>query len=289
MKGSDQAKISADISATADEVLQYQAKQYVSSMEATWRILDYPIMGNKPAIMRLPIHLENQQQITCNSHNRTNVEEALQWYHETPLTQYFIANQHYPEAHNIFYKNFPEKFAWKNKSWHLRIHSTNPPYTIGCLYSIHPSKEELFCLRLLLLHSKGHQTWNDIHTINEIQYPTYKAACIALNLIENDTIWIECMDEAICIHIPSICRNLFIFILNESLPSDPKGLFDRYQQFLSSDFLHYHSNQTHGSLEPSIKQKFIETKVAYLWFCWWSGLFFGFIVLAHCFWTTNCV
>jgi len=51
---------SQNISATADEVLQYQAKQYVSSMEATWRILDYPIMGNKPAIMRLPIHLENQ-------------------------------------------------------------------------------------------------------------------------------------------------------------------------------------------------------------------------------------
>jgi len=39
----------------------------------------------------------------------------------------------------------------------------------------------------------------------------------------------------------------------------------------------------------SIKQKFIETKVVYLWFCQWSGLFFGFIVLAHHCWTTDCV
>jgi len=31
----------------------------------------------------------------------------------------------------------------------------------------------------------------------------------------------------------------------------------------------------------SIKQKFIETKMAYLCFCWWSSLFFGFIVLAR--------
>jgi len=38
----------------------------------------------------------------------------------------------------------------------------------------------------------------------------------------------------------------------------------------------------------SIKWKFVETRVAYLWFCQWSGLFFGFIVLArHCR-TTDC-
>jgi len=40
----------------------------------------------------------------------------------------------------------------------------------------------------------------------------------------------------------------------------------------------------HQSKVTSIKQKFVETC-----FCQWSGLFFGFIALAHCCQTTNCV
>jgi len=56
-----------------------------------------------------------------------------------------------------------------------------------------------------LLHHKGHKTWEDVRTIEGFVYPTHKAACIALDFIENDSIWIESLEEACQIHLPPVC------------------------------------------------------------------------------------
>jgi len=113
-----------------------------------------------------------------------------------------------------------------------------PPETIGHLITIHPSQDKAFCLQLLLLHQKGHKTWEDVCTIEGVVYPTYKAACIALDLIENDSICIESVEEACQIHLPPVCQSLFIFILTECLPSQPSVLFEKFSGFLTYDYLH---------------------------------------------------
>ncbi|VDM92856.1 unnamed protein product [Onchocerca ochengi] len=44
-----------------DEIAQYQAGRYISSNEAVWRILSFPIYERSPAVVHLAVHLENGQ------------------------------------------------------------------------------------------------------------------------------------------------------------------------------------------------------------------------------------
>ena len=38
--------------------------------------------------------------------------------------------------------------------------------------------------------------FKDLQTVDGELCPTFKAVCVAMNLIENDEMWINCMDEA---------------------------------------------------------------------------------------------
>ena len=66
-----------------------------------------------------------------------------------------------------------------------------------------------------------------------------------MNLIENDKMWIDCMDEAKNLYTATSCTNLLIAILSENEVANPQGLFDRYQDFLITDFLYEQQQQQH--------------------------------------------
>ena len=46
-----------------DEILTYTETRYVGTVEACWRILRKPLQDKSHSIMRLPVHLPNQQSI----------------------------------------------------------------------------------------------------------------------------------------------------------------------------------------------------------------------------------
>ena len=64
-----------------------------------------------------------------------------------------------------------------------------------------------------------------------------------MNLIENDEMWINCMDDAMNLYTATSCTNLLIAILCENEVTNPWGLFDRYHNFLMKDFLYQHQQQ----------------------------------------------
>jgi hypothetical protein len=143
LKGSDQATISLKDPINPDEISLFQSKRYVGSMEAMWRILQFPSVQVKPAITRLPIHLENQQRVLYNPNNRTEAQEALDKAQFTMLTQYFKANQEIPAARNVHYSEFPEKFTY-NSTRHKWYKRKKKHKAIGRMYAVHPRHEEKF-------------------------------------------------------------------------------------------------------------------------------------------------
>ena len=56
-KGPDKAMIEVSI----NEVRQYQDCRYFSAHEACWRLFRFPMHGRYPAVVRLQVHLPNQQ------------------------------------------------------------------------------------------------------------------------------------------------------------------------------------------------------------------------------------
>lgn len=46
-----------------DEITRGQMCRYISSNEAVWRILSFPIHARDPAVIHLAVHLENGQRV----------------------------------------------------------------------------------------------------------------------------------------------------------------------------------------------------------------------------------
>ena len=137
-----------------------------------------------------------------------------------------LGRESYPQnLKEILYEDFPSYFVWNNKdhfwSRHQRWHQ------LGRLVAVHPSTDngELFCLRCLLKHVPGATLFKNLRTINGILYPTYCAACIALELLEDDLIWKKTLEEATLWARPKHLCSLFVTILLICFPSCPKELF----------------------------------------------------------------
>jgi hypothetical protein len=104
------------------------------------------------------------------------------------------ANKKYPEARNLTYGEFPTKFVWKESEhqWTPRKQG----FSIGRLHFAAPASGQLFYLRTLLNYVKGPTSYDDIKTINNIKYDTFKDACFALGLLDDDREFIDAIIEA---------------------------------------------------------------------------------------------
>ncbi|GFW10572.1 ATP-dependent DNA helicase [Trichonephila clavipes] len=58
-----------NVAAPLDEINQYQFGRYISSNEAVWRILSFPIHERHPTVVHLAVHLENGQRVYFTADN----------------------------------------------------------------------------------------------------------------------------------------------------------------------------------------------------------------------------
>ena len=85
-KGCDQAMFTLQ-SSRVDEISDYQNARYVSSNEAVWRILEFPIHERDPPVQQLAVHLENGQCVYFTED--TARDQASRDPPKTTLTEFF--------------------------------------------------------------------------------------------------------------------------------------------------------------------------------------------------------
>ena len=83
------------------------------------------------------------------------------------------------------------------------------------MISVHPSagNGELFYLQKLLKNVPGATSFDDLKTFHGIIQPTYRAACVELELLEDDQLWCKSLEEATLWASPQSLRMLFATIL----------------------------------------------------------------------------
>ena len=200
-----------------DEIKQYMEGRYISSHEACWRILGFETNGISHNIVRLPVHLPNQQYVTF--HAARPIETALQNNEKTMLTEFFKVNldiqqsiQNGVAPQNLFtYCEFPEHYAWnqRTKTWVRRQRA----WKVVARMTMAPPGTEQFYLRMLLNHVRGPTSFNDLKTHNGTEYPTFKEAALAKGLLHNDAEYEACMQEATLSAMPNQIRRLFVTLL----------------------------------------------------------------------------
>jgi len=218
------------------EIETYITRRYMCACQAYWRTAEFVTIEIKPSVLQLPLHLPEEQTVTYEA-TQSGARDALARNAKTMMSEYFEANK-CPErgaaARLLKYEDFTDSFVWnaKDKRWNERQRGTQ----IGRMVSIHPGNGDIFYLRLLLKNKVGATSFQDLQTVDGEELPTFKAACVALELCEDDKQWYETMEEAVQISVPSVIRDLFCSILLNCQPTDPPGLLKEFSAAMSEDY-----------------------------------------------------
>ena len=86
----------------------YVESRYVSTIEACWRILSIPLYNKRHTIIRLPMHLPNQQTVMIhNNPEDTTLENVINQM--TMLSDYCALNARDENAHSTLTLKFLSK------------------------------------------------------------------------------------------------------------------------------------------------------------------------------------
>jgi hypothetical protein len=281
-----------NVPAARDEVQNYLDGWYVSASEACHRFFAFDLHGMHPNVYRLAVHLPNEQ--TTYFPKGTTVGEAMMRNNSTTLTgwcdfnrkaksEYAVAGTlahnsndpapPFPAALTTLYPDYPKITVWSKskKAWHLRKRAAGRRGacrnnhvtlgTVGCMYFVQPIEGERYYRRVLLTHVTGATCFEDLRTTHRphiptiVVHPTFKVACLARGLLQDDAKWDQCLSEAVDVQLPRSLRQLFVSLLIFNNVTNPGRLWDRHKGALTEDFLHQ-ARQVSGQ-KASTKEVYI--------------------------------
>ncbi|PIA58458.1 hypothetical protein AQUCO_00500412v1 [Aquilegia coerulea] len=132
-------------------------------------------------------------------------------------------------------------------TWRLfgnRIHDECPSVTRlalhlkGRMYFANPNCGERFYLRLLLTVVPGPISFEELYKVDNVEYKTYKEACIARGLLEDDNECDQCIKESAKMKTGYRLSKLFCLILTDCNPTQPDVLWGKHALQICYDLPH---------------------------------------------------
>jgi hypothetical protein len=240
-----------------DEIEEYWNARYLSSTEATWRILGFHITQKIPAVTCLAVHVENSIHHS-RYHTRANIHSQSKLLHYFARPQgSFIINQSQRSFDSLLYVEyfsffrlqpyeamndvrnnfFKERYTIQNSPCMHVVQRLPRTHHIARLQSVHLSVGELFYIRALL-QNRPATSFTDLRTINNITYPTFQEAAIALGIFAHESEAEYSFLEAIHnLRTPRELRFLFIHLLTNDCIHTPINIWNKFHINLSQDFI----------------------------------------------------
>ncbi|CAN1164946.1 ATP-dependent DNA helicase PIF1 [Linum perenne] len=230
-KGPDRSAVIA-AAPPVDEIAQYLDCRSISSYEAVWRLLSFQIHERDPNVVRLSIHLPNQQPISYDAAQPVHSIVARPSCTNTMLTQWFLLNQRYPSARNLTYDRIPNSFVWSDqcKDWSPRKNG----FALGRIPSVPAACGDSF---------------QHLRTVSGVVYSDYQLACQAMGLLATDNEWDSVMLEVSRWGQASIIRSVFVSLLIFCQVADPAKLLQNWWESMSEDFAYRQEQLTSAPLQ----------------------------------------
>ncbi|XP_019153447.1 PREDICTED: uncharacterized protein LOC109149911 [Ipomoea nil] len=127
----------------------------------------------------------------------------------------------------------PTKFVWKKdiRKWQPKKRG----FSIGRVFYVPPGSGEIFYLRCLLNKVKGPTSYLDIKTVDGVQYESFRDACCARGLVDDDREYVHAIEEAshwaTAVHL----RRLFVTLLISNSIAKPEVVWEAAWIHLSDD------------------------------------------------------
>ncbi|CAH9070723.1 unnamed protein product [Cuscuta europaea] len=214
----------------------YYDCRYVSPCEAIWRSLGFEIQYRSVPVERLSFHLPNEQNVYFDDFDPIDEVVRRETVKQSMFLAWFKANQVYLEARELTYDEMPMKFVWKQatREWVPR----KKGFAIGRVFYVPPGCGEQFYLRCLLNVVCGPTCFEDLMKVDGVQYKSFRDACYALGLLDDDKEYIDAIDEASFWATAYALRRFFVAFLIADCLSRPEEVWDKCWTYLSDDILY---------------------------------------------------
>ncbi|KAJ1689867.1 hypothetical protein LUZ63_014022 [Rhynchospora breviuscula] len=218
-----------------DEVLDYLDCRYLAAPEAIWRLFQYNIHYSHPTIERLPIHLPFENNVVFRDSQPLSEVAMNPASRRTRLTAWFDLNVSDPAARLLTYPEVTRYYTWheKEKVWKFR----QAGYRLARMHFVQPTAGDLYYVRMLLNSTRGATSFDELRTVNGVMYSTYKEACNAVGLLDDNSEWLYTMQEAAGSASCEQLRTMFVDILLYSDVADAKELWESCWNYMGDDIV----------------------------------------------------
>ena len=97
---------------------------------------------------------------------------------------------------------------------------------------------DLYYLRMVLLYQRGATSFAHLRTVNGVECATFKAAAIALGVLEDDAEHHVAMQQTAAIAPAPALRAFFVALLTNAEVVDPLWLWQEHKHSIIDDFLY---------------------------------------------------
>lgn len=154
------------------------------------------------------------------------------------------------------YKSVKDPVTQKSRMQFEPYEAKTKP-SIGRIYTVSPSEGDRFYLRVLLLHFKEAQSFDDLKAFQGNTFRTFKEAAIARGLVESDKEWDECLEEAASYQMPRQLRQFFVNLLLFCNPNSPSELWEKFKAKLSEDYSRRHDERRSCDLAKVVMERML--------------------------------
>ncbi len=144
-----------------DKVRSYLDARYVCALETIWRIFEFKMHDISHAIIRLAVHLPEEQIVYFQQGKEMEALESAS-SKETMLTAWFKLNLRNTSAKQYLYSDIPEHYVFDKET---NSRQPRKMKIISRMYTVSPNDAERYYLRLLLQHVKGATSFQYLRTV----------------------------------------------------------------------------------------------------------------------------
>ncbi|GBN32489.1 hypothetical protein AVEN_89336-1 [Araneus ventricosus] len=132
-----------------------------------WRLNEFSLSEKSRVIMKMAVHLPNEQQVVFLSGQEVAAVARTSMRHTT-LTAWFLLNQHDVEAHSYNYADIPQYYVFDKSQTFWKRRQRGGQQIIGRMPGVNLQESERYYLRMLLLRIPGVVSYDDLKTVNGI-------------------------------------------------------------------------------------------------------------------------
>ncbi|RCN51900.1 hypothetical protein ANCCAN_01988 [Ancylostoma caninum] len=253
-KGPDRARITIENEAdgngnpVVDEIRQHLNTRYVCPPQSLHRVFGFSMQEKSHTVHRLAVHLPGYQTVYFVAGEEQQVLDRART-NFTTLTAYFDLNRVSSDAFDgtapsdmdidareLYYYQIPEYFTFTPRhGWKRRRRGGKE---IGRMYTVSPSDVERYCLRILLLNTKGKTSFEDLRTVNGRTYETFSDAAKASGFLDDDRYYRHSIQEAAQFQTASTLRSFFACLLCCCEVVDAQDLWNEFAAAMADDYIH---------------------------------------------------